>query len=77
MQKNRENRGAGGSDPFFVAVYVDDYSLFKVQLADVDSSVFIASASLASNHARLFGPGEEGATPILAQKKECRLGLHH
>ena len=29
----------------------------------------IASASLASDHIRLFGPGEAGATPILAPKK--------
>ena len=32
-------------------------------------SALTASASLASDHVRLFGPGELGKTPILAAKK--------
>ena len=43
--------------------------LVRVQLADHDRTAPTASASLASDHVRLFGRGEEGATPILAPKK--------
>ena len=62
-----ESRGGEG-DPFFVTVYVDDYFLAELQHSDVDSSALITSASLASVHVQLFGPGETGATPILAPK---------
>ena len=56
-------------DPFFTTVQVDDYLLIKVQHSDDDKTALIGSASLASDHVRLFGPGEEGVTPILAPKK--------
>ena len=55
------------TDPFFTTVYVDDYLLIRVQHLS-DNTALIASASLASDHVRLFGP-EEGVTPILAPKK--------
>lgn len=54
-------------DPFFDTVYVDDYLLMRVQ--QTDRYTLTASASLASNHVRIFGPGETGVTPILAPKK--------
>ena len=61
---------AGGiDDPFFATVYVDDYLLIKVQHSDDDTTALIASASLTSDHVRLFGQGGAGVTPILAPKK--------
>ena len=39
----------------FATVYVDDYLLIKVQHSDDDTTALIASASLASDHVRLFG----------------------
>ena len=59
---------------FFATVYVDDYLLIREQHSD-DDRALIASASLASDHVRLFGPGEDGVTPILAPE-EYRLGQH-
>ena len=50
-------------------MYVDDYLLIKVLHSDDDTIALTASASLASDHVRLFGQGEEGATPILAPQK--------
>ena len=50
-------------------MYVDDYLLIRVQHSDDDKTALIASASLASSHVRLIGPGEERVTPILAPKK--------
>ena len=50
-------------------MYVDDYLLTRVQHSDDDNTVLIASASLAWDQMRLFGPGEEGVKPILAPKK--------
>ena len=41
----------------------------RVQADPTDQSALVATASLASDHIRLFGPGEAGATPILAPKK--------
>ena len=55
--------------PFFAAMYADDYLLMPVQHSDHDTTASTASASLASDHVRLFGPGETGAAPILASKK--------
>ena len=63
------HRGGGVSDPFFATVYVDDYLLMAVQHSDDDATALTASASLASDHVRLFGPGETGVTPTLAPKK--------
>ena len=53
-------------DPFFTTVY--DVPI-RVKHSDDDKTALIGSASLASDHVRLFGPGEEGVTPILAPKK--------
>ena len=50
-------------------MYVDEYLLVRVQHADDGRTALTASASLASDHVRLFGRGEEGATPVLAPKK--------
>ena len=56
-------------DPFFTAVYVDDYLQVRVQHSDDDTTALIASASLGSDHVRLFGPGEVRVTPTLTPKK--------
>ena len=40
-----------------------------MQHSDEVTTVLIASVSLASDHVWLFGPGEEGVTPILAPNK--------
>ena len=50
-------------------MYVDDYLLIRVQHSDDDKTALIVSASLASDHVRLFGSGEEGVPPSLAPKK--------
>ena len=47
----------------------DDYLLARVQQDSNDRSALTASAWLASDHVRLFLPGEIGETPILAPKK--------
>ena len=67
--KIRVHTGGGIVDPFFTTVYVDDYLPTKVQHSDDDTTALIASPSLASDHVRLFGPGEEIVTPILAPDK--------
>ena len=74
--KIRAHAGGEKDDRFFATVCVDDYSLIKVQHSDDDATVLIASDSLASDHVRLFGQGEEGVTPILAPQEEQRLGHH-
>ena len=38
--------------------------IIRVQHSDDDKTALIASASLASDHVRLLGPGEEGVSPI-------------
>ena len=65
----RASAGGGLLDPFFATVYVDHFILVRVQQDRSDQTVLIASASLASDHVRLFGPGEEGEIPILSPKK--------
>ena len=67
--KIRVHTGEEIADPFLTTVYVDDNLLIKVQHSDDDTTALIASASLASDHVRLFGPGEEGVTLILAPHK--------
>ena len=57
------------NDPFLTTVYVDDFLLASVQQADADRSPRVASASLASDCVRLFGPGEDGVTPMLGRIK--------
>ena len=64
----RAHRGGGIFDPFFATVYVDNYILMRVQHSEHDAAALIASAKLASDHVRLFGPGKSGITPILAPK---------
>ena len=66
--KIRVHTGGEIGDPFFTTVYAEDYLLIKVQHSDDDTTALIASASLTSDHVRLFGPGEESVTPILAPK---------
>ena len=61
--------GGGEFDPFFTAVYADDYVQIRVHHSDDDTTALIALASLGLNHVRLFGPGEVGVTPILAPRK--------
>ena len=65
----KPHKGGGPEDDYLATVYVDDYLLSKVQHGPEDQSALIASASLASDHVRLFGPGEAGEVPILAPKK--------
>ena len=67
--KIRSHPGGGKSYPFFITVYVDDFLLVRVQQADADRSLLVASASLASDCVRLIGPEEDGVTPILTPKK--------
>lgn len=44
--------------------------MLRAQYSDSKTSALIASASLASNYVRLFGPGKEaGDNPILAPKR--------
>ena len=66
--KIRAHSGGERPDSFFTTVYVDDYLLVRVQHTD-DKTALIPSTTLACDHVRLFGPGEEGVTPILASKK--------
>ena len=67
--KIRTHGGGRTSYQFFTAVYVKDYLQIRVQHSDDVTTALIASASLGSDHVRLFGPGEVGVTPILAPKK--------
>ena len=71
IKSNNVHRG-GPHEPF-VTVYVDDFIMAHVQADPTDQSALVASASLASDHIRLFGPGEADATRILAQKR-ARIG---
>lgn len=54
---------------FFTVGYVDDHGLRRAHQSDEENSPLVASASLAFDHVRLSGPGEPGATSILAPKK--------
>ena len=65
----RPAKGGGLLNSFFPTLYVDDYLLARVQQDSNDRSALTASAWLASDHVRLFLPGEIGETPILAPKK--------
>ena len=64
--KNNDDPSGGPHEPFFAPVYVNDFIMARVRADPTDQSALIASASLASDHIRLFGPGEADATPILA-----------
>ena len=67
--KNKDVARGGPHEPFFATVYVDDFIMARGQANPTDQSALVASVSLASDHIRLFGPGEADATPILAPKK--------
>ena len=67
--KNKDVPRGGPHDPFFATVYIDDFIMARVQADLTDQSALVASAFLASDYIRLFGPREAGATPILALKK--------
>ena len=67
--KNKDVPRGGPHEPFFATVYVDDFIMARVQADPIGQSALVASASLASNHIRLFGPGEVDVTPILAPQK--------
>ena len=67
--KVRTHRRGRKFDPFFTAVYVDDYLQVRVQHSDDDTTAIIASASLGSEHVTLFGPRQVGMTPFLVPKK--------
>ena len=43
-------------------------AVIRAQHSDDDTTAMIVSASLASDHARLFGPVEDGAKPISTPK---------
>ena len=64
----RSHEGGRKLGAFFAAVVVHDFLVIGVQHADDDRTALTASASLASDRVALFGPGEEGATPIRAPK---------
>ena len=64
--KIRGHPRGGEAEPFFAIAHVDNYVLIRVQQSDDDATALTASASLASDHVRLFGPEETGLTPILA-----------
>ena len=66
--KIRVHPGGGNFGAFFTTVYAGDYLLVKVQHSADDRSALITSACLTSNHVRLFGPGEDGVTPIQTPK---------
>ena len=65
---NKDVPRGGPHEPFFATVYVDDFIMARVQANPTDQWALVASASLAFDHIRLFGPGEADATPILAPK---------
>ena len=67
--KNKDVPRGGPHEPFFATGYADNFIMARVQADPTDQSALVASASLASDHIRLFGPGEAGATPILAPQK--------
>ena len=67
--KNKDVSRDGPHEPFFATVYVDDFIMARVQADPTNQSALVASASLASDHIRLFGSGEAGATPMSAPRK--------
>ena len=67
--KNKDVPRGGPHESFFATAYVDDFIMARVQADPTDQPALVASASLASDHIRLFGPGEAGAIPILAPQK--------
>ena len=64
MRRSKHTPVGGNFGAFSKTVYADDYLLVKIQHSDDDRSALITSVSLASNQVRLFGPREDGVTPI-------------
>ena len=54
----------GPNELFFTPVYVDGFIMASVQIDSFDQTALVASASLASDHVRLFGTEEKHAVPI-------------
>ena len=63
------SRKRGANEPFLTSVYVDDFMMASAQRYESDQKTLMGSASLASDNLILFGPSEEGETPISALKK--------
>ena len=72
IKMNDVPRG-GPHEPFFATVYVDAFIMARVQADPTDHPALVVSVSLASDHIRLFGPGEADAT---GPKKEQGFGHH-
>ena len=72
--KNKDVPRGGPHELFSATVCVDDFIMARVQPDPTDQSALVAS--VASNHIRLFGPGEADATTILPPPKEHGLGPH-
>lgn len=52
------HEGGRPEDGFLATVYLDDFLPSKMQHGPAGQSALVASASIASDHVRLFGPGE-------------------
>ena len=59
----------GPNEPFFTSVSCCGFIMASVQVDSFDQTALVASASLASDHVRLFRSGEEDEVSILAPKK--------
>ena len=62
-------RKGGPNEPFF-SVYADDFIMASVKVDLSDQTALVVSDSLASNHLRLFEPGEKRGVPMLAPNKK-------
>ena len=67
--KNNDVSRGRPHGPFFATVYVNEFIMARVQADPTNKSAFVASAFLAFDSIRLFGPGEADTTPILAAKR--------
>ena len=62
-------RGGGADDSFFVRFYVDDGVSIEVQRYPSGDRCLCESASLASDHFRLFGDRAPTNPPLLSKNK--------
>ena len=62
-------RNGGPDEPFSTSVYVNDFIMASLQVESFNQTALAASASLASDHVRLFGSGEKDEVHILAPNK--------
>ena len=62
-------RGSGADDSFFVCFYVDDGVSVEVQQYPLGDRCLCASASLVSDHFRLFGNRAPTDPPLLSKHK--------